>query len=57
MSKVGWLLLLVGIGLFFAVFTGMAPIALANAGIPLWAWLAMAGGGGVLVMLNRRPGN
>ena len=57
MSKLGWLLLVAGIGLFFAVFTGMAPVALANLPVPLWAWLVVAGVGGVLIMLNRRPGN
>lgn len=57
MSKLGWILLIVGIALFLGDFTGMTPIALANAGIPLWVWLAVAGVGGMLVMLNRRPGN
>lgn len=57
MSKVGWLLLIAGIALFLGDFTGMMPVALANIGVPLWAWLAVAAVGGVLVMLNRRPGN
>ena len=57
MSKLGWLLLIAGIALFLAVFTGMAPVAVANLTIPLWGWLAVAGIGGVLVVLNRRPGN
>jgi hypothetical protein len=57
MSKLGWLLLIAGIALFLGDFTGMIPITLANMGIPLWVWLAVAGVGAVLVMLNRRPGN
>ena len=57
MSKLGWLLLIAGIALFLAVFTGMAPVAVANLPIPHWGWLAVAGIGGVLVVLNRRPGN
>ena len=57
MSKLGWLLLLIGILVPFTIFTGVAPVALANLPVPQWAWFATAGVGGVLVLLNRRPGN
>jgi hypothetical protein len=57
MSKLGWLLLLAGILIPLSIFTGVAPLALATAPIPQWAWLATAAVGAFLVMLNRRPGN
>ncbi len=56
-SKLGWLLIVAGILAFGAIFTGMAPVAIANLGVPDWVWLAMAAVGGVFVMLNRRPNN
>jgi len=56
-SKIGWLLILAGILCFGAIFTGLAPVAVANLGVPDWAWLALAGFGGFIVMLNRRPNN
>ena len=56
-SKLGWLLLLIGILAFGAIFTGVAPVAMSTWGIPLWAWLALAAFGGFIVMLNRRPSN
>lgn len=56
-SKLGWLLLLIGILAFGGIFTGVAPVAMGNLPVPLWAWLALAGFGGFIVMLNRRPNN
>ena len=57
MSKLGWLLVLIGILVPLSIFTGVAPVDLANLPVPQWAWIATAVFGGVLVMLNRRPGN
>lgn len=57
MSKLGWLLLLAGILVPLSIFVGVAPVALANAPVPTWVWIATAAVGGVLVVLNRRPGN
>lgn len=56
-ALLGWILLLGGIGTALAIFTGMAPVALANLGVPFWVWIASAACGGFLLMLNRRPGN
>ena len=40
-----------------AIFTGVAPLALANADVPTWVWIATGVVGAVLIMLNRRPSN
>ncbi|MBL7649579.1 MAG: hypothetical protein JNK74_25670 [Candidatus Hydrogenedentes bacterium] len=48
MTLLGWLLLLVAI---------LAPLALANAGVPSWVWIATGVVGALLIMLNRRPNN
>ena len=56
-SKLGWLLLLAGLLAFGAIFTGVAPVSMGTLPVPLWAWLAVSGFGGFIVMLNRRPNN
>lgn len=56
-SRIGWLLVLVGILAYGAIFTGVAPVGLATVPIPLWSWLAISAFGGFIVMLNRRPNN
>ena len=56
-SKLGCLLILVGIVAFGAIFTGIAPVAMGTLPVPLWAWLGIAAIGGIIVMLNRRPNN
>ena len=57
MTLLGWLLLLAGILLPLSIFVGVAPVALANAGVPTWVWIATGVLGALLIMLNRRPGN
>ena len=57
MTLLGWLLLLAGFLLPLSIFTGVAPVALANAGVPTWVWIATGVVGAVLIMLNRRPNN
>ena len=57
MTLLGWLLLLAGILLPLSIFTGVAPLALANADVPTWVWIATGVVGAVLIMLNRRPSN
>lgn len=56
-SLLGWILLLAGILLPLSIFAGVAPVQLANAQVPSWVWIATAVVGGLMVMLNRRPGN
>lgn len=55
MTILGLLLLIVGIGAAGLLFTGGAPMFLANLPIPLYAWIALAVVGGVMILLNRRP--
>ncbi len=59
MTIVGFILLVVGLAVFGLVFTNNAPEVmrevLNSIGLPLWAWLAMAGVGAVLMYFNRRP--
>ena len=57
MTLLGWLLLLVAILAPLSIFTGLAPLALANAGVPSWVWIATGVVGALLIMLNRRPNN
>jgi hypothetical protein len=57
MTLLGWLLLLAAILLPLSIFTGVAPVGLANAGVPTWVWIATGAVGVVLVILNRRPAN
>ncbi len=57
MTLLGWLLLITGILAPLAIFTGLAPLALANAGVPSWVWITTGVVGAILIMLNRRPSN
>lgn len=59
MTILGIILLLLGGGVFLLLFTGATPEAikptLESLPLPIWAWLAIAAVGAVLIYLNRRP--
>jgi len=56
-SKLGWLMVLAGLAVFVSIVAGVAPASMSNAPLPDWGWLAIAGAGGFIVVLNRRPNN
>ena len=55
MTILGILLILVGAGVAFMLFSGTAPEQLATLPIPVWGWVALAVVGAVLIVMNRRP--
>lgn len=57
MTILGIILVIVGLGAAALLFTGSAPMFLASLPIPVLAWVAVGAVGGLLVMLNRRPGD
>lgn len=57
MTIVGFILFLGGLIIGGMIFLGTAPAALAGLQVPIWVWFVVAAFGGLLIMLNRRPGN
>lgn len=57
MTILGILLIIIGVVVAGLLFTGAAPAALMNLGMPLWGWAAVAVVGVVLIIFNRRPGD
>lgn len=57
MTIVGVILLILGVVAAGLLFTGSAPMFLAQLPLPFWAWIVVAVIGVILLVLNRRPGD
>lgn len=61
MTIAGFVLIVIGLGIFGLVFTNNVPEfmdgLMALLDFPPWAWLAIAAVGAVLMYFNRRPAN
>lgn len=55
MTIIGIILIIGGLVVAALLFTGAAPLLLANLPVPLAAWIGVAAVGGILLLLNRRP--
>jgi ABC-type Fe3+-siderophore transport system permease subunit len=55
MTIIGIILIIGGLAVAALLFTGAAPLFLANLPVPFAAWIGAAVVGAILLMLNRRP--